>query len=295
MVRELLGPVWLAVLAGTVIAAAAYGRREAWSSWPRWPFAVLGLAFAVWSVSSARAFGQAWIADVVVVRLVGAGALIAAALAAFLGSRARAKASLLVSQAPRAIEQGIAAARTGAGELGVFEGRLASAEPVAAPSGVLCAFYDAELRALSSSGQRGALLAVDKGHASAIFLRGERCQARVAFAPGSVLARVRVRRCRLSGRLSCASDSVLATGLPPTDALSYERLGKIGEKCLVVGRIVKGTQEGTYLVKGPGGGPALVALEDGVALAGKRLLMRGYGLFSAAASLVVIAAYLLAR
>ena len=294
MLREFLGPVWLAVLSGTFIAVIAYGRRGAWQAWPRWPFAVFGFSLVIWSVSSAHTDGAAWISDVVFVKLFGAGALIAAALAAFLGSRWRAKASVLVGHAARSLEDGIGAARAGESAVGLFEGRLASGEPVTSPSGVLCAFYDAELRALASRGARGALLAVDRGQASAIFLRGERCQARLAFAPGSVLAPVQVRRCRLSGRLSCASDSVLASGLPPTDALSYERVGKIGEKCLVVGRVVRGTSEGSYLLKGPAGGPALVALDEEVAIAGRRLLMRGYGLFAMAASLVVLAAFMLA-
>lgn len=293
--RILLGPLWVAALAGGWVAAVAYGRREAWSQWPRWPFLVGGLALFLGALLTGRIGGEGGISAETLGRGVGLGVLVFAALLAFLGSRSRARATLLLAHAPLSLDEAVDRVRAGMPPPpGAFSGRIGAADQVASPGGVMCAVYEAELRQFSSHGVKGALLSLERASASLVYVRGERSRAKVAIAEGSLWAPVQVRRCWLNGRLSVAEDSALASGVPPMDAVSHEKVAKLGEPCVVVGRLARGLADGSYVIKGPHGGPAMIALGEEVTRSGRRLFARAWMLFVASAALSVLAAWLIA-
>jgi hypothetical protein len=293
--RVLLAPLWMAVLAGGWIAVVAYGRREAWGRWPLWPFAFGGAALFIGLLVWQQAGGTPLVAEAVVVRGLGVAMGVVAALFAFLASRARTRATLLLGQAPRSMDEAVGRVRAGeTSVLGVFSGRIGSSEQVASPSGVVCALYEAEVREAPKGGVKGTLLAVEKAAAPSLYVKGERCRAKVLFAEGAFWAPVQIRRCRMAGRLSVADNAGLAGGIPPWDVVSYEKLAKLGEPCVVVGKLSRGLAEGTYVVKGPHGGSALIALGEEVSRVGRQLLSRSWGFFSASAAACVFAAWLLA-
>jgi len=300
--RILLGPLWMAVLVGVWVAAVAYGRREAWSRWPLWPFALGGLVVFVAALAGARVGLGGWVSSAVGAKALGVATLVGAALLAFLAARDRARSSLLLAQAPLTLDEAIGRVRAGRPPpLGVFTGRIGASEPVASPGGIVCALYDAEVREVASGAgvgaggrRRGPLLSVERAASSIIFLRGDRCRAKVAFAEGALWAEAQARRCRVDRRFSLAEGAVLAGEAMPMEAVSHERVARLGEPCAVVGRLSRGMAEGTYVLKGPSGGPALLVLGGEVSRPAKRLLARAWGLFAASAGLCVLGAWLLA-
>jgi hypothetical protein len=165
---------------------------------------------------------------------------------------------------------------------------------VASPGGIVCALYDAELREPSPGKTKGPLLSVDRAAAGVIYVRGERCRARVAFAEGSLWATPEPRRCRVDGRISWAQGSVLASGVARMEVVSHEKVARLGGPCAVVGRLDRGLTEGTYVLKGPQGGPALLVLGEELAAPARRLFGRAWALFGASAVLCVLGAWLIA-
>jgi hypothetical protein len=80
---------------------------------------------------------------------------------------------------------------------------------------------------------------------------------------------------------------------PEEAALSYERVGKLGEECLVVGELSEDA-EGTYVLRGREGGPAMVVLGNAGPGTGAVLARRAWSLFTAAGALTVAAAWIFA-
>lgn len=293
--RILFGPLWMAVLLGGWVAAVAYGRREAWRRWPWWPFALGGALAFVGALAAARAGAGGWIASVVWVKTAGVATLVVAALGAFLGSRDRARAALMLTQAPLTLEEAIERIRAGRPPPpGVFTGRIGASAPVASPGGIVCALYDAELREATLGRLKGPLLSIERSASPSIFLCGERCRARVAFAEGSLWAKAQPRRCRVERRFSLAEEAVLAGGSAPIEAVSLEKVARLGEPCAVVGRLGRGVAEGTYVLKGPHLGPALLVLGEEVRRPATRLLARAWALLAGAVALSALGMWLLA-
>ncbi|MFY0577367.1 hypothetical protein ACN28S_26335 [Cystobacter fuscus] len=145
----------------------------------------------------------------------------------------------------------------------MYRGRLAASDQVTSPSGVVCAFYEAELRGVTPGGGKGSLLSVERASAPVVRMRGEKTEAALSFSPGLVLAPLRVRPC-LVGRPAEVAPGLDAPveGAPPEEALSYERVGKLGEECLVVGELRPGPVAGGYELRGRQGGPAMVILGE---------------------------------
>src|SRR6185369_12274150 len=105
---------------------------------------------------------------------------------ALLGSKARLRADALRGLAPRTIDEAVAELRAGREPgWGVYQGRLGASEPVTSPGGVVCAFYDAELRSSGEQGRKGPLLSQERAYAMLITVRGERAEAAVSFAPST--------------------------------------------------------------------------------------------------------------
>lgn len=293
----MLAPLYGAALIGLVGLAFVFGRRQARTFMPRWPLAWFGLLAAVALALITEAVPAAvWISPEVVGRGVGFGLLGLAAGVALLGSRARLRAEVLRGSAPRSIDEAVAELRAGREPgWGVYQGRLGASEPVTSPGGVVCAFYDAELRSAGGQGRPGPLISQERAYALLITVRGERVEAAVSYSPSTVVAPERVLRSQRDSRLEEPEAGELAGGRPVEEVLSHERVGKLGEHCLVVGELRRGPAPGSYVLRGKQGGPAMLVLGAEGLDTGQRLARRGWSLFLAAGALCVAAAFVLSR
>nr|WP_239988891.1 hypothetical protein [Corallococcus macrosporus] len=207
---------------------------------------------------------------------------------------------------------------------GVYHGVLDAEAPLTSPGGVACVFFDAEVREVAADGRRGALLSRERAYAPVLALRGQRVRATVSFSPASLMAPVEVRRCKAlpgtvpaswyqtaqpegPGAAAPGGMSVPSTadarpgpaaawgpGAEP-EALSWERVGTAGESCLVVGELRRGPAEGSYVLGGRDGGPALVVLGPQAPATSGTLARRAWRHFAAAGVLSMAAAVVLSR
>ncbi|MBF5040948.1 hypothetical protein FGE12_00990 [Aggregicoccus sp. 17bor-14] len=273
-------------------------RRQAWmpsALAPRLTFAL----FALGCLCCATSLGPVPLSlEPILGPLLSAVLLAVAAQFVVRGLREHRRAEALRALAPRDVDEAVGEALRGERGVGVFRGRLGARGTVTSPAGLVCAFYESELRANEeggSDGGRGALLTQERGHASLVTLRGERHEVAVTFAPSQVIAPLEPRRCR-AGVSVASLDPRLPAGPEPVEAaMSWERVGRIGEPCLVVGALVRGAVPGRCALKGLQGGPALLVLGSDGEAAGAQLLRRAWTLLGSAAALVVCAAFVLSR
>lgn len=296
--RLLLMPLFAMGLSALVVLAFTFGRRDATVAGGRPPLAGFGLLGMGCLLVAMGVFEDAPMVPLSseVLRKAGALALVmAAAGLVLLGSRMRRRADTLVGSAPLSLDEAVAALREGRSSgCAVFRGKLGASEVLTAPSGLDCAFYDAELRGVMPDGSRGPLLCTERGYATLITLEGERTRAVVSVAPERVMAPVRIRRCEPS-RLPMPPATWVPDKGRPWEALSWERTGLLGESCLVVGELQPGPVRGSYVLRGPGGGPAMVVLGSEGLRPGEVLGRKAWGMFAAAGVLSVAAAFVLAR
>lgn len=296
--RLLIGPLVAMGLCGFMVLAFTFGRRDAREASSRLPlgwFGLLALGFALIAVGSAS--GRSWtlLAEGSVLKAGAIGLIVLAAALVLLGSRARTRADTLVGSAPRSLDEAVAELRAGrAPGWGVYRGRLAASEELTSPGGVACAFYDAEVRAVMPDGSRGPLLCNERAYAELVSLRGDKAEVTVSVAPSMLMAPVHIRRCEESRLPMCPEVYARAEG-HPLEALSWERVGRMGETCLVVGELRAGPAPGTYVLRGRDGGPAMLVLGDEGLGSGSVLARKSWGLFAAAGALSVAAAFVLAR
>jgi hypothetical protein len=296
-VRMLLAPVYATALSAMVVAAFAFGRKDAQAFVPRWPLMWFGLLATACLLlltdavpSAVPLSGDSLGQGLGFVLLAGAAAL------ALLGSRARLRADTLRGTAPRSLDEAIQELRAGRSPgWGVYRGRLGASEQVTSPSGVVCAFYEAELRSVGDQGRKGSLISQDRGYALVITLRGERSEAAVSFAPSTTMAPVRVLRCQTDPRRVEPEAGELAEGQPVEEVISYERVGKLGETCLVVGELQRGPAPGSYVLRGRQGGPAMLVLGNETRGTGHELARKAWSFFAAAGAVSVAAAFVLSR
>lgn len=300
LLRILLAPLYAMCLAALVVAAFAFGRKDVAARPWRVPLAWFGLlvvgAFCI--ASRFRGGAVQVLSFDVAVKAAGAALLVVAAGLAVRGSRTRFRADLLRASVPRSLDEAVASLRAGhAPGWGVYRGTLDAADALTSPGGVPCAFYEAEVREVAEDGRKGPLLSRERAYSPVLGLRGERVRAAVRFAPSSLMAPVEVRRCEaLQGTVPASwyEDAPAATA-PEPEALSWERVGAAGETCLVVGELRRGTEEGTYVLCGRDGGPALVVLGPEAPVTGGMLARRAWTHFAAAGALSMAAAFVLSR
>jgi hypothetical protein len=140
----------------------------------------------------------------------------------------------------------------------VLDGWLGAAGEVTSPGGVVCAFYEAELRAVGEGGAPGALLARERGASLPIELRGLTGSVRLRFSSVRSAAPVQVRRALIP--VEKDTNEVPAEGVEPAiEALSWEAVGKLGARALALGRLERDGQRGWRIV-GIAGGAAPVVL-----------------------------------
>ncbi|MFL5353342.1 hypothetical protein [Archangium sp.] len=295
--RWAFAPLYAAGLGALVMAAFSVGRKDARAFMPRWPLAWFGLLAVLFAIVALRyrAGPFMWLSLGALGDGVGVVLLVVAAGLAVAGSRVRVRADALRAEAPRSLDEGVAALRQGhAPRWGVYRGRLASSDQVTSPGGVVCAFYEAELRGVMADGSKGPLLSVERAYAPLLQVRGEKAEAAVSFSPKLLLAPMRIRRCQMGKPLAETGTGVPAEGQAVEEALSYERVGKLGEECLVVGELKPGPVPGVYELRGKQGGPAMVILGNEGEGTGTVLTRRAWRLFAAAGGLTVVAAWVLA-
>jgi hypothetical protein len=156
---------------------------------------------------------------------------------------------------------------------GAFRGTVdAAGEALVSPGGTRCAFYAAEVREAAAAGRKGALLLHERAFPPRLVVLGREARVSVQVAPDAVRAPVEVRRCpgpRGGGQGQGG------------EALSWERVGRPGDPCLVIGEVVPGGAPGTWAVRGRWGRPprVVVGLD---ALAVERLARRLRALAAAA-------------
>ncbi|MCP3138103.1 hypothetical protein [Pyxidicoccus xibeiensis] len=303
--RILLAPLYASCLSALVVMAFAFGRKD--PSAPSWRLPLVWFSvLAVGSFCVALQFpGRLGLGlpTEAAAKAAGAALLVVAAGLALRGSRTRLRADLLRASAPRSLDEAVAALREGrAPGWGVYRGSLDAEESLTSPGGVPCAFFEAEVREVAEDGRKGALLSSERAYAPALVLRGERVRASVRFSPSSLMAPVEVRRCRaLPGTVPASwyedAPATAAGAVPASEpeALSWERVGVPGETCLVVGELRRGAHEGSYVLCGRGGGPALMVLGPEAPVTGGTLARRAWRHFAAAGALSMAAALVLAR
>jgi hypothetical protein len=295
--RWAFAPLYAAGMGALVLVAFAFGQKDARSFTPRWPLAWFGLLAVVFAIVALRyeTGPFMWVSPRVFGSGLGFALLVAAAGLAVAGSRIWGRADTLRAEAPRSIDEGVAALREGGSPgWGVYRGRLASTDQVTSPGGVVCAFYEAELRGVMPDGSKGPLLSVERGYSPVLQVKGERAEAAVSFSPKLLLAPMQVRRCLMGKPLAETGTEVPVQGEKVEEALSYERVGKLGEECLVVGELRKGPVPGVYELRGKQGGPAMVILGNACESTGTTLARRAWRMFAAAGGLTVAAAWVLA-
>lgn len=140
----------------------------------------------------------------------------------------------------------------------VLDGRLGSTGEVTSPGGIICAFYEAELRLVGQRGEPGRLVARERAVSLPLELRGLRKSVRLRFSPTRAAAPVAIRRVLVP--VDRDADEVPAAGEPPAvEVLSWESVGKLGARALALGKLERARDGGWHLV-GVAGGPAPVVL-----------------------------------
>lgn len=296
--RLLLMPLLGMGLCGLIVFAFTMGRRDASASAARLPlawFALLGLGFALIASGAVGGSRVVLVSDTSFVKAGALALVVVAAGLVLVASRTRRRADTLVGSAPMSLDEAVAALREGRSPgWGVYKGKLGASETLTSPSGLECAFYDSEVRSVMPDGSRGSLLSTEKAYAELVTLRGERAEASVNVAPSMVMAPVNIRRCEQS-RLPVTSDVWEKAEGHTLEALCWERTGRLGESCLVVGELVPGPAQGSYVLRGRDGGPAMLVLGNEGLGSGEALSRKAWRMFAAAGALSVAAAFVLSR
>ncbi|MGZ6131670.1 MAG: hypothetical protein ACXWLF_06585, partial [Myxococcaceae bacterium] len=140
----------------------------------------------------------------------------------------------------------------------LVDGRLGAAGEVTSPGGVVCAFYDAELRLIGLRGEPGRLVARERGASLPLELRGVSTSVRVRFSSTRAAAPKTIRRVLVP--LEPEAGEVPADGeRAAVEVLSWESVGKLGTRALALGKLEADRRGGWRLV-GILGGAAPVVL-----------------------------------
>jgi hypothetical protein len=230
------------------------------------------------------------------VRIAALPTLAVAAAMTVLASRLRRQCEVLASGEASGIDGAVEELRNGGRPIqGIFSGRIGADGEVTSPGGVVCAFYEATVREAGGRGGTGAILSRERAAGSLLRIRGERAHAAVAFSPAHAFAPEEARRCTVPGRLALATGEGAAEGDPPMEAVSHERVGRIGHSCFALGQLERGDAPGSYVIRGIGGGPAALFVAVSHAALRREWMLRSWATYAGAAALTAAAAWLLAR
>jgi hypothetical protein len=228
-------------------------------------------------------------------RFAGIAILAGAASLTARATRLRRRGEALASSVASAIDGAVDELQRGAGPLvGVFSGRIGADGEVTSPAGVSCAFYDATVRQARAANARRGILSLARDARRLVWIRGEKAHAAVAFSTRQLHAPEEVRRCTWGGRLALAAQRASAGEPLAIDAVSHERVGRIGESCFVFGRLERGDAPGSYVIRGVSGGAATLLVGVSHAALGRAWMIRSWAHAGGAAILTAFAASLLA-
>jgi len=168
-------------------------------------------------------------------------------------------AELLRSAAPCTVDEAIhLPAWERDGRWLVLDGRLGATGQVTSPGGVVCAFYQAELRTVGERGEPGQLVARERAASLPLELKGHRESVRICFSPNRAATPVSIRRVLVP--LERDRSEVTAEGEAETvEVLSWESVGKLGARALALGKLEQDRAGGWRLV-GVAGGAAPIVL-----------------------------------
>lgn len=303
------GPGWMdihgvgaAILAagatGLLAVAVAWtcvdGRSTSGAARPWAVAAILSVALA-FAASRGDRLSMGGTAARVMVRFAGIAFLASAAVVVARAARLRRRGEALASTVASSVDGAVEELQSGADPMvGIFSGRIGADGAVTSPAGVACAFYEATVRECGIPDGAGRILAQERAFRPLVWIRGERAHASVAFSPRAVHVAEEVRRCSVAPLELATAGQARAEGAPPSDAVSHERVGRIGESCFVFGRLDRGDPPGSYVIRGVGGGPATILVGVSHAALGRSWRMRSWQHFGAAALLTCMAAWLLA-
>ena len=140
----------------------------------------------------------------------------------------------------------------------VLDGRLGATGEVTSPGGVVCAFYQAELRRVGERGEPGRLVARERAASLPLELRGLRESVRIRFSPNRAATPVSIRRVLVP--LERDRSEVAAVGEPEAvEVLSWESVGKLGARALALGKLEQ-VRTGGWRLVGLAGGAAPIVL-----------------------------------
>jgi len=171
-------------------------------------------------------------------------------------------AELLRSARPCAVDDALALPGPDRGRKWLLvHGRLGAAGEVTSPGGVVCAFYEAELRLVGVGGEPGRLVARERGASRPLELRGLSRSVRVRFSPARAAAPVSIRRVLVP--LEPDSGEIPAEGeRESVEVLSWESVGKLGTRALALGKLEPDARGGWRLVGILGGAAPVVLLSE---------------------------------
>lgn len=292
MIRWMTAPIYGAVLAGVSVLAFSLARKDARAHLQMRPFYWAGI-LAVFLFALAVRLGLTSASQVLsggsVARFLAVCCIGLAAYLAFEAARLHRRAELLLSASAVPVDEAIEAFRIGRSSgTGLFSGRIDAELPVTSPGGASCAFFEAQVR--QGEDPRGALLGAEKGDAAVVDIRGRWRTLSASLATAQVLAPTEVRRAEARGQLAFASEQ----GQPGAVALSYERTAKVGDECVVLGKI-RPLEGGGFLVGGAGGESPLIIIGQDAVSVGRRFVVRAWASFALAGGLCAASAWLLAR
>ena len=254
-------PVLAALLLGGVVAVAVAAGTPA-GSVLRW---VLGLAAAAGCVAAGWTAGQLW-----------------------------RHAELLREAHPCTVDEAIhLPSWERDGRWLLLDGRLGSTGEVTSPGGVVCAFYESELRLVGERGEPGRLVARERASSLPLELRGLRTSVRLRFSPARAAAPVSIRRVLVP--VDREADQVPAEGEQgAVEVLSWESVGKLGARALALGKLERDRGGGWRLV-GVAGGAAPVVLPTEQESAADAWRSEAWRWSGVAAPLAMLAALCLGR
>ncbi len=300
-VQTLFGPMFAAALFGLCAFGWATGRIRADRvgasiRWAFYWFLAVGAAYL-----ATRWLGRRE-AEILVRALMGTAAVGALAWAAWLlyaATRWRRWAERLSSATPVPLDEAarcLEAADGALGAVGVFEGRLGAVEQVTSPGGVVGAFFRAELREVREDGEKGALVAFERGQAAHVYLAGEATRARLALDDSheAVFAPLSVRRCESARWPTAGGEVVMAVAGGVGERLSFERVGKLGAHCLVAGRLLR-SAPGRFRLTGEGAAPLVIAVTEDGRVPARALVKRARRGFVGAVALTGVMAFCLSH
>lgn len=175
----------------------------------------------------------------------------------------------------------------------LLDGRLGSSGEVTSPGGVICAFYESELRLVGARGEPGRLVARERAASVPLELRGLRTSVRLRFSPARAAAPLAIRRVLVA--IEREAGQIPAEGQEEAvEVLSWESVGKLGARALALGKL-EADRSGGWRLVGIAGGAAPVVIpteQESAAAAWRGEAWRWSGV---AAPLAVLAALCLGR